>query len=347
KFGISFDTLRHWLRQRKISVKTSSSETRLYDIFSFLPELITQNDTSTTSVTEKKGFLYARVSSNKQKEVLEKQKQILKSRFPNYELVKLRVKGLHDKVFANIIDESIDEALIARKNIIQKNLKETKKSLLSFKFKKDLRQTMTDRKRDLCLFHFEKRRKHNKWPSQKIDCDCKLMYICKTNKWVFYWVYEAQKQIRKIQADVHVVSIDPGVRTLFTWYSSTKDRLASSISKRKKKKALHVDKAIFHMQQKIRQLQYEIHQKTIKFLTDEFNIIIIPPFKVSDMKRIHVIIQNEAYTLKTCSWCRNIQNIGRSETYKCKNCNIKIDRDVNGTQGIFLRALLDEAMILS
>ncbi len=60
-----------------------------------------------------------------------------------------------------------------------------------------------------------------------------------------------------------------------------------------------------------------------------------------------MIIQNEAYMSKTCSWCENIQNIGGSETYKCKNCNIKIDKDVNGTQGIFLRALLDGAMILS
>ncbi|RIB16885.1 hypothetical protein C2G38_2089743 [Gigaspora rosea] len=47
------------------------------------------------------------------------------------------------------------------------------------------------------------------------------MYIRKTNEWIFYWIYEAQKQIRETQADVHVVSIDP-VRTPFTWYSPTK-----------------------------------------------------------------------------------------------------------------------------
>ncbi|CAG8714595.1 16059_t:CDS:1, partial [Cetraspora pellucida] len=75
-----------WLRQGKIYAKTSPSGTRLYDISSFLPKLITQNNTSTTSVTEKKGFLYACVSSNKQKEVLKRQKQFLKSRFPNYDI---------------------------------------------------------------------------------------------------------------------------------------------------------------------------------------------------------------------------------------------------------------------
>ncbi|CAG8789620.1 99_t:CDS:1, partial [Cetraspora pellucida] len=48
-----------WLKQRKISAKASPSGTCLYDISSFFPELITQND---TSITEKKGFLYACVS---------------------------------------------------------------------------------------------------------------------------------------------------------------------------------------------------------------------------------------------------------------------------------------------
>ena len=163
--------------------------------------------------------------------------------------LELHLKGLHDKVPANVIDESIDEALTARQNIIQKNSEEIKKSSLSFKSKKDLRQTITVRaqnfskkdwnhfyitylhnsstlsskrykptklesgKRDLRPFHFETKRKHNKWPSQKIDSDCKLTYIRKTNEWIFHWVYEAQKQIRETQADVHVVSIDPGVRT--------------------------------------------------------------------------------------------------------------------------------------
>src|ERR1044071_9260448 len=34
----------------------------------------------------------------------------------------LCLKGLHNEVPANVIDESIDEALVARKNVIQKNL---------------------------------------------------------------------------------------------------------------------------------------------------------------------------------------------------------------------------------
>ena len=51
-----------------------------------------------------------------------------------------------------MIDESINEALVARKNVIQKNLEATKKSSLSFKSKKDLRQTMT-----ICAQNFSKK----------------------------------------------------------------------------------------------------------------------------------------------------------------------------------------------
>ncbi len=51
----------------------------------------------------------------------------------------------------------------------------------------------------------------------------------------------------------------------------------------KKEKALQIDKAIFCMKRKIKQLQNEIYQKIIKFLINKFNIIIIFPFEVSNM----------------------------------------------------------------
>jgi len=76
KLGISSDTLRRWLKQERITAKTSPSGTRLYDISSIFPELTSQDADYTTTAaatatTTKKGFLYARVSSVKQKEDLE------------------------------------------------------------------------------------------------------------------------------------------------------------------------------------------------------------------------------------------------------------------------------------
>jgi len=86
-----------------------------------------------------------------------------------------------------------------------------------------------------CLWplHFEKKRKHNKWP--ELHCiahDSKLSYYRQTNEYEFCWVYTTTKRqsvddrVCETQADddtspisLSVVSIDPGVRTPFTWYS--------------------------------------------------------------------------------------------------------------------------------
>lgn len=102
--GISSYTLRRWLKQGKITAITSPSGTRLYNISSILPELTSQNAdnttasaATTTTTTTKKGFLYARVSSVKQKEDLERQKQLLSSRFPTYELISDIGSGINFK----------------------------------------------------------------------------------------------------------------------------------------------------------------------------------------------------------------------------------------------------------
>ena len=103
KLGISSDTLRRWLKQGRITAKTSPSGTRLYNISSIFPELTSQDAdntttaTSTASAATKKGFLYARVSSVKQKEDLERQKQLLSSRFPTYELISDIGSGINFK----------------------------------------------------------------------------------------------------------------------------------------------------------------------------------------------------------------------------------------------------------
>ena len=102
-------------------------------------------------------------------------------------------------------------------------------------------------------------------------CDGKLTYSRKTNEWKFGWVYRIEKQHHETQADnsIHAVLIDLGVRTPFTWYSpmkgvgkieehdighivrlcaymdkllSQKDRFILSTSKRKKRKAIRLEK---------------------------------------------------------------------------------------------------------
>ena len=116
---------------------------------------------------------------------------------------------------------------------------------------------------------------------------------------------------------------------------SQQSKFNRSTSKRKKNKAKRLSKAVACIRRKIFHLQSEIHKKAASFFTREFDAIIIPPFEVSNMtnrktrkiKRktvrqmlswahykfcqcliakaeelgVRIIIQNEAYTSKTCS----------------------------------------------
>ncbi len=55
-----------------------------------------------------------------------------------------------------------------------------------------------------------------------------------------------------------------------------------------------------------------------------------------------VVDVNEAYTSKTVSWTGEIvKNLGGSKTIKSPSTGQKMDRDLNGARGIFLRALVD------
>src|SRR3954454_18302404 len=49
KLGISSDILRRWLKQGRITAKTSPSGTHLYDISSIFPELTSQDANYTTT----------------------------------------------------------------------------------------------------------------------------------------------------------------------------------------------------------------------------------------------------------------------------------------------------------
>ena len=52
-----------------------------------------------------------------------------------------------------------------------------------------------------------------------------------------------------------------------------------------------------------------------------------------------VVLVNEAYTSKTCSFCGKIHKIGSKKVLKC-SCGVEVDRDLNGARGIMLRALV-------
>ena len=54
-----------------------------------------------------------------------------------------------------------------------------------------------------------------------------------------------------------------------------------------------------------------------------------------------VLLINEAYTSKTCSWSGEIVNKLGGARYITGQDGITVERDINGARGAFLRALVD------
>lgn len=197
-----------------------------------------------------------------------------------------------------------------------------------------------------------------------------------------------------------VVALDPGVRTFLSGYSNESAfKLGEGDFKRLTRLCLTLDKliglravkdcpkdrrrrlknAIFRIRDRIRNLTKELHFKCAKFLTDNFDVILIPSFETSDMvkragrkigrktvrsmltfsfyqfvqrlkhvatqKHKRIIEVNESYTSKTASWTGEVVNIGSSKFITSQNQTV--DRDLNGARGIYLRALVDRPWLSS
>ena len=191
-----------------------------------------------------------------------------------------------------------------------------------------------------------------------------------------------------------VCSLDPGVRTFQTIYDVNKgfslqvgDRDISGIFRLCKaqdtligkhskelvcKKRYKLKLAIRRMTTRIRNLIGEVHKQLAKYLTVNYDVVLIPSFETSQMIRradrkissktarqmlswahyrfrerllfkcrengCKAVIVNEAYTSKTCSCCGFLKmNLGRAEIYVCDCCGAVMDRDVNGAKNIFLK----------
>ena len=134
------------------------------------------------------------------------------------------------------------------------------------------------------------------------------------------------------------------------------------------------------MQKKIKNLVNELHCKTSKFLTDNFDVILLPTFETSQMvlknnrkirsktvrnmstfahyrfkQRLkwkalltgkYVIDVSEAYTSKTHPQTGKIEKIGGAKWIKLLNGS-RVHRDIVGAFNIMLKALGDFPNILS
>ena len=220
--------------------------------------------------------------------------------------------------------------------------------------------------------------------------DCELSW--QQGRWYLCTPFVTTVQPGENQA--RIVALDPGVRTFQAFFAPDMagmlgyhdfgrlvrlchhlDNLISRYSvSHNKKQRYRMRKAADRLRWKIRDLRDELHAKTIRFLVDHFDIILIPTFETAQMaqrerrklrsksvramltwahfkfkERLKVVADqygktvievNEAYTSQTCSWSGEMVKIGSSERIRGSD-GIYMQRDVNGARGIFLRALAE------
>ncbi len=196
-----------------------------------------------------------------------------------------------------------------------------------------------------------------------------------------------------------LVALDPGVRTFQTFFS---DQFAGALGQQDIQRivrlAVHLDnmlsrrdlskskrpraalqRASLKIRQKVQNLIDELHWKIARFLTDNFDVILLPTFETKQMvskaarklrktsvrsmlslshykfsQRLEqkcfergkkLIRVCEAYTSKTVSWTGEVKhNLGGAKTIK--SGTIVADGDMNAARGIFLRSLVDSPALL-
>lgn len=158
------------------------------------------------------------------------------------------------------------------------------------------------------------------------------------------------------------------------------DRLLGRAAKATGHRRRNIYRAASRMRVRIGNLIDELHHQAARFLVDNFDLILLPTFETREMaergrRRIRsksvrslltfahyrfqqflfwkaweagkqVLLVNEAYTSKTCSWSGEIINNlgGRREIVGSDS--VRLDRDINGARGIFLRALGDTPALM-
>lgn len=182
----------------------------------------------------------------------------------------------------------------------------------------------------------------------------------------------------KVSGD-RIISLDPGVRKFLVGYdpigSSTiigeganieLMNLLSTIDKNERSKT-----DTYFLWKQLKSKISELHWKSIYYLIENYDTILLPDFRVSQMVRskklgkntkrlmymfsFHkfkerlkykcsmygkkLIIVDESYTSCTCGKCGTINQLKGNEIFKCKSCNLVIDRDIGGSRNILLKNL--------
>jgi len=177
-----------------------------------------------------------------------------------------------------------------------------------------------------------------------------------------------QEKLYKLCKEIDIISSRINRKEYYVKKDGKK--IVYKVSQKRKK---NLKRAMHKKIKKIQNMKEDMHSKAVKYITDNYEEIIIPPFKVKEMvgtKKLHsktsrmmytlshyefrkrleekckerqkvLRICEEYYTAKTCTQCGNIKKDLKltDRIYECKNCGLKIPRNHNGPRNIALRNL--------
>jgi putative transposase len=129
------------------------------------------------------------------------------------------------------------------------------------------------------------------------------------------------------------------------------------------------------LEEKVKNKVQDVHRKLAKFLCDNYDTVIIPPFAVKNMVKrrrnkrrkigkvtsrkmmrwshyafralliskgeqtgTRILVEGEHWTTKTCSRCLHVNLEMTSEkVYDCKHCGLYLLRDINAARNILIK----------
>ena len=213
---------------------------------------------------------------------------------------------------------------------------------------------------------------------------CEIIYEKSTDRYFLHYPVEYDffpeedrrndSQVKYVYKGKRIISLDPGVRKFMVGYdpSGTTVFFGQGANKELIKLLLEVDKKPSTLLwKKIKDMVNELHCKTVSFLVENYDVILLPDFRVSQMikskrltrmtKRLmcmysfhsfkqklawkcslynkKLFIVDESFTSKTCGRCGILNDVGGNEVYECTSCRLICDRDVSGARNIFIKNL--------
>jgi len=150
------------------------------------------------------------------------------------------------------------------------------------------------------------------------------------------------------------------------------DKLISEAAKASGRSKYRKQRAVHSTRTKLENIQRDMHYQCAHFLTEKYHTIILPVFGAKEMtsrshrclttktvrnmlglahglfrqrlkevaqrKNVSVVECTEEYTSKTCSCCGWLHpNLGSAKIFACRQCDMKVDRDLQGAFNIFLK----------